>query len=482
MNQLKDILYKTNITNVKGLTDIEISSVAFDSREVKPGCVFVAVKGINVDGHNFIDDSIKKGAVAVVCEKFPQNLKDGITYIKVKNSGFALGVLSSNFFNNPSSKLILVGVTGTNGKTTIATLLHQLFILLGYKTGLLSTIQNKINEQDIPATLTTPDALKINEIISKMVDSGCSYCFMEVSSHAIDQNRTAGLDFAGAIFTNITHDHLDYHKTFKNYLKIKKRFFDLLSSSAFALSNIDDKNGKIILQNTKAKSKTYSLKHKSDFKCKIIENQIEGLQLNIDGEDVWFRIIGNFNAYNLLAVYATAILLGEEKSKVLTALSSLKTVEGRFEYIKTQNNIIAIIDYAHTPDALKNILDAISAIRTKNEQLITVVGAGGDRDKKKRSLIGKVAAEKSDKVILTSDNPRSEDPEQIIEEIKNGVDPVNYKKVISITNRKEAIKTACVLARAGDIILVAGKGHEKYQEIKGIKYPFNDKEILKKYL
>ncbi|MCK4287646.1 MAG: UDP-N-acetylmuramoyl-L-alanyl-D-glutamate--2,6-diaminopimelate ligase [Bacteroidales bacterium] len=482
MNQLKDILYKTNITNVKGLTDIEISSVAFDSREVKPGCVFVAVKGTNVDGHNFIDDSIQKGAVAVVCEKFPQNLKDGITYIKVKNSGFALGVLSSNFFDNPSSKLILVGITGTNGKTTVATLLHQLFILLGYKTGLLSTIQNKINEQDIPATHTTPDAPKINEIISKMVDSDCLYCFMEVSSHAIDQNRIAGLDFAGAIFTNISHDHLDYHKTFKNYLKTKKRFFDLLPSGAFALSNIDDKNGKIILQNTKAKSKTYSLKHKSDFKCKIIENQIEGLQLNIDGEDVWFRIIGNFNAYNLLAVYATAILLGEEKSKVLTALSSLKTVEGRFEYIKTQNNIIAIIDYAHTPDALKNILDAISAIRTKNEQLITVVGAGGDRDKKKRSLIGKIASEKSDKVILTSDNPRSEVPEQIIEEIKNGVDPVNYKKVISITNRKEAIKTACVLARAGDIILVAGKGHEKYQEIKGIKYPFNDKQILKEYL
>ena len=482
MNLLKDILYKTNITNVKGLTDIEISSIAFDSREVKPGCVFVAVIGTNVDGHNFIDDSIQKGAVAVVCEKFPQNLKDGITYVKVKNSGFALGVISSNFFDNPSSKLMLVGVTGTNGKTTIATLLHQLFILLGYKTGLISTIQNKINEQDIPATHTTPDALKINEIISEMVDSGCSYCFMEVSSHAIDQDRIAGLDFAGAIFTNITHDHLDYHKTFKNYLKIKKRFFDLLPSGAFALSNIDDKNGKVILQNTKAKSKTYSLKHKSDFKCKIIENQIEGLQLNIDGEDVWFRLIGNFNAYNLLAVYATAILLGEEKSKVLTGLSSLKTVEGRFEYIKTQNNIIAIIDYAHTPDALKNILDAISAIRTKNEQLITVVGAGGDRDKKKRNLIGKVAAEKSDKVILTSDNPRSEDPEQIIEEIKDGVDPVNYKKVISITNRKEAIKTACVLARTGDIILVAGKGHEKYQEIKGVKYPFNDKEILKKYL
>lgn len=482
MNQLKDILYKTNITNVKGLTDIEISGVAFDSREVKPGCVFVAVKGTNVDGHNFIDDSIQKGAIAVVCEKFPQNLKDGITYIKVKNSGFALGVISSNFFDNPSSKLILVGVTGTNGKTTIASLLHQLFILLGYKTGLLSTIQNKIIEQDFPSTHTTPDALKINEIISKMVDSGCLYCFMEVSSHAIDQNRIAGLDFAGAIFTNITHDHLDYHKTFENYLKIKKRFFDLLPSDAFALSNIDDKNGKVILQNTKAKSKTYSLKHKSDFKCKIIENQIEGLQLNIDGEDVWFRLIGSFNAYNLLAVYATALLLGEEKSKVLTWLSSLKTIEGRFEYIKTQNNIIAIIDYAHTPDALKNILDAISVIRTKNEQLITVVGAGGDRDKKKRNLIGKVAAEKSDKVILTSDNPRSEVPEQIIEEIKNGVDPVNYKKVISITNREEAIKTACILARTGDIILVAGKGHEKYQEIKGVKYPFNDKEILKKYL
>ncbi len=394
MNQLKDILYKTNITNVKGLTDIEIRSIAFDSREAKPGCVFIAVKGTNVDGHNFIDDSIRKGAVAVVCEKYPQNLKDGITYIKVKNSGFALGVISSNFFDNPSSKLMLVGVTGTNGKTTIATLLHQLFILLGYKTGLLSTIQNKINEQDIPTTHTTPDALKINEIINEMVDSGCSYCFMEVSSHAIDQNRIAGLDFAGAIFTNITHDHLDYHKTFKNYLKIKKRFFDLLPSEAFALSNIDDKNGKVILQNTKAKSKTYSLKHKSDFKCKIIENQIEGLQLNIDGEDVWFRLTGNFNAYNLLAVYATAILLGEKKSKVLTALSSLKTVEGRFEYIKTQNNIIAIIDYAHTPDALKNILDAISIIRTKNEQLITIIGAGGDRDKKKRNLIGKVAAEK----------------------------------------------------------------------------------------
>ena len=390
--------------------------------------------------------------------------------------------MASNFYDNPSSKLKLVGITGTNGKTTIASLLYKLFQNLGYPTGLLSTIQNKIENKIVAATHTTPDPVQINKLINQMVSDGCEYCFMEVSSHAIDQDRIAGLEFAGGIFTNLSHDHLDYHINFDNYLKAKKKFFDELSPKAFALTNTDDRNGNIMLQNTKAIKKSYSLKGVSDFKCKIIENDFEGLLLNIDGQELCTKLIGNFNASNLLAVYATAVLLGENPAEVLTSLSSLETVEGRFDYIRSANNIVGIVDYAHSPDALKNVLDTIDSIRTHNETLITVFGAGGDRDKEKRPVMGKVASEKSNKVILTSDNPRSEIPEKIIKEIENGIGPEYSNRVISITNRKEAIKAACSFARSGDIILIAGKGHEKYQEIKGVKHPFDDKEILKNYL
>ncbi|MCD4747176.1 MAG: UDP-N-acetylmuramoyl-L-alanyl-D-glutamate--2,6-diaminopimelate ligase [Bacteroidales bacterium] len=482
MKNLKDILYKAGITNVTGSTDIEVNSVCFDSRKVKQGDLFIAVKGINFNGHSFINQAIENGAIVIVCEDLPSDILNEITYIKVNDSSYALGVIASNYYNNPSSKIQLIGVTGTNGKTTIVSLLYNLFCELGYKAGLLSTIKNKIDNEDIPATHTTPDAIQINDLLCKMLNKGCSYCFMEVSSHSIVQNRIAGLEFTGGIFTNITHDHLDYHNSFDEYLKVKKRFFDTLPAKAFALSNIDDKNGIYILQNTKAAKKTYSLKTISDFKCKIIENQFEGLQLNIDGIDIWCKLIGRFNAYNLLATYAAAVLLGEDKSKVLITLSNLDSIDGRFEFIKSRDNIIAIIDYAHTPDALKNVLDTIGTIRTRNEQLITVIGAGGDRDKKKRPVMTQIACEKSDKVILTSDNPRSEDPELIIEEMKKGVEPLHFKKVLSITDRKEAIKTACMLAKAGDIILVGGKGHEKFQEIKGVKYPFDDKKIVRQYI
>lgn len=482
MKFLNDILKNIEITKAIGLTDVEVSSVGFDSRKIEPDSVFVAVKGTQVDGHAFISKSIDAGAKIIICETIPKKLVENITYLIVKNSSKSLGILASNFYGNPSSKLMLIGVTGTNGKTTVVSLLYDLFKKLGYKTGLLSTIQNKIGDEIIGATHTTPDPVQINKLLNRMVHDGCTHCFMEVSSHAIDQDRIAGLIFEGGIFTNITHDHLDYHKTFDNYLKVKKKFFDELPDYAFALSNIDDKNGRLILQNTKALKKTYSLKSLSDFKCKIIENQFEGLELNIDGQEFWCRLIGSFNAYNLLAVYGAAVLLGEEKSKVLTALSTVEAVEGRFDVIRSQNNITGIVDYAHSPDALKNVLDTISSIRTKNETLITIVGAGGDRDKNKRSLMGQIVSRKSDKVILTSDNPRSEEPEQVIKDIEKGVEPINYKKVISITNRREAIKTACSFAKPGDIILVAGKGHEKYQEIKGVKYPFDDKEVLREFL
>ena len=482
MKFLNDILKNIEITKVIGSTDVEVGSIEFDSRKVEPDSVFVAVKGTQVDGHTFISKAIDAGAKIIICEILPEKLSENITYLIVKNSSKALGILASNFYGNPSSKLMLIGVTGTNGKTTVVSLLYDLFKKLGYKAGLLSTIQNKIGDEIIGATHTTPDPVQINKLLNRMVHAGCTHCFMEVSSHAIEQDRIAGLIFEGGIFTNITHDHLDYHKTFDNYLKVKKKFFDELPEYAFALSNIDDKNGRVILQNTKALKKTYSLKSLSDFKCKIIENQFEGLELNIDGQEFWCRLIGSFNAYNLLAVYAAAVLLGEEKSKVLTALSMVEAVEGRFDVIRLQNNITGIVDYAHSPDALKNVLDTISSIRTKNETLITIVGAGGDRDKNKRSLMGQIVSRKSDKIILTSDNPRSEEPEQVIKDIEKGVEPINYKKVISITNRREAIKTACSFAKPGDIILVAGKGHEKYQEIKGKKYPFDDKEVLREFL
>ena len=481
MRKLTNILNGVEIIKTLGSTDIDINSLQFDSRKVNNGDVFIAIKGTQVDGHLYIDKAIQSGSKVVICEILPEQ-KKGITYIQVNNSSIALGITASNYYNSPSSKLKLVGITGTNGKTTIASLLYRLYQNLGYPAGLLSTIQNKIENKVVAATHTTPDPIQINKLLDQMVTEGCEYCFMEVSSHAIDQDRISGLEFTGGIFTNLSHDHLDYHLHFDNYLKAKKKFFDELPVKAFALTNTDDKNGKVMLQNTQANRKSYSLKSASDFKCKIIENHFDGLLLNIDGQEFCSNLIGNFNAYNLLAVYAAAILLGEKPSEILITLSNLETVEGRFDYIRSLNNIIGIVDYAHSPDALKNVLDTIDSIRTHNETLITVFGAGGDRDKQKRPLMGKVASEKSDKVILTSDNPRSEAPEEIMNDIENGIAPQYSNRVISITNRKEAIKAACSFARNGDIILVAGKGHEKYQEIKGVKHPFDDKEILKNYL
>ena len=482
MKELKDILYKAGCVKALGPTDVKINAVCFDSRNVQKNDLFVAVKGTKSDGHKFIDETIVKGAIAIVCEKLPETIREGVSYIVVENSDYALGVMASNYFDNPSSKLQLIGVTGTNGKTTIVTLLHKLFSELGYDCGLLSTIRNLIKDLEIPATHTTPDSIELNRLLKLMVDEGCKYCFMEVSSHAVVQNRIAGLDFAGGIFTNITHDHLDYHKTFEEYLKAKKRFFDMLRADAFALSNIDDKNGTVMFQNTKAKKYSYSLQRLADFKCRIIENQFSGLELNIDGTDVWCKLVGKFNAYNLLAIYAIAIILGIEKLEVLRILSKLDSAEGRFEYITSENGIIGIVDYAHTPDALNNVIAAINAIRSHNEKLITVIGCGGDRDVTKRPEMAKIACSGSEKVILTSDNPRSEKPVKILEDMQAGVETQHAKKVLTIENRKEAIKTACSIAVSGDVILIAGKGHEKYQEIKGVKYPFDDKEILKEFL
>jgi UDP-N-acetylmuramoyl-L-alanyl-D-glutamate--2,6-diaminopimelate ligase len=482
LKELKDILYKAGCVKALGPTDVKINAVCFDSRYVQKNDLFVAVKGTKSDGHKFVDETIVKGAIAIVCEKLPESIREGVSYIVVENSDYALGVMASNYFDNPSSKLHLVGVTGTNGKTTIVTLLYKLFSELGYDCGLLSTIRNLVKDLEIPATHTTPDSIELNRLLKLMVDEGCKYCFMEVSSHALVQNRIAGLDFAGGIFTNITHDHLDYHKTFEEYLKAKKGFFDMLRTDAFALSNIDDKNGTVMFQNTKAKKYSYSLQRLADFKCRIIENQFSGLELNIDGTDVWCKLVGKFNAYNLLAIYATAIILGIEKLEVLRILSKLNSAEGRFEYITSENGIIGIVDYAHTPDALNNVIATINAIRSHNEKLITVVGCGGDRDVTKRPEMAKIACSGSEKVILTSDNPRSEEPVKILEDMQAGVEPQHAKKVLSIENRKEAIKTACSIAVSGDVILVAGKGHEKYQEIKGEKYPFDDKEILKEFL
>ena len=478
MKHLKDILYGVSLQQVIGATNARVEAIAFDSRRVQAGTLFVAVKGTVSDGHQFIDKAIELGATSIVCEILPENLVSGIRYVKVDNSAKALGIMAANFFDHPSQELKLVGVTGTNGKTTTATLLFQLFRELGYKTGLISTVQNQINEEIVPSTHTTPDPIALNQLLRKMVDAGCDYCFMEVSSHAVAQYRIAGLQYAGAVFTNITHDHLDFHLTFDNYLKAKKQFFDELGASAFALTNADDKNGQVMLQNTRAHKKTYSLRSMADYKAKIIENQFNGLLLNIDNEEVWFKMVGSFNAYNLLAVYATAMLLDQDKLKVLTALSRLHGAEGRFDYVISKNGVIGIVDYAHTPDAVLNVLNTIRDIRKGNEQVITIIGCGGDRDKTKRPVMAQVACEGSDKVILTSDNPRSEEPEQIIRDMEAGVSPTNRKKTLSITDRKEAIKTACHLAQPGDIILLAGKGHEKYQEIKGVKHPFDDKQIL----
>jgi len=482
MRYLKDILEKVVVKEVLGSTDIEINSLKLDSRSVEPGCLYFAVKGTVSDGHIYIPDAIKAGAIAVVCELMPKKQDSNVTFIIVEDCSVAKAVIASNYHGNPSSRLNLIGVTGTNGKTTTVTLLHQLFQNLGYKTGLISTIQNKIQEQKLAATHTTPDPVQLNELLAQMVEEGCTHCFMEVSSHAIVQNRISGITFRGGIFTNLTHDHLDYHKTFESYLKAKKVFFDNLSPDGFALINKDDKNGKIMVQNTKASVSTYSLQSMADFHCRIIENEFQGLHLMIDGTECWFRLIGNFNAYNLLAVYATAILLGEGKEKVLTQLSLCEPVDGRFNYIRTPDGITAIVDYAHTPDALQNVLGTIQSIRTHQEQIITVVGAGGNRDTTKRPVMAKIACSLSDRVILTSDNPRNEEPEAILEDMKKGIPSPYENKVLVIVNRKEAIKTACALAKAGDIILVAGKGHETYQEIKGIRYPFDDKMVLKEVL
>ena len=432
------------------------------------------------DGHKYIATCIEKGARIIICETLPEEIDTTVTYVQVSNSSKALGQLASNFYGRPSSKMKVIGVTGTNGKTSTVTLLYRLFRALGHSAGLLSTVENQINGEVIPSTHTTPDAIHLNELMKKMVDSNCEYCFMEASSHAIDQSRIEGITFAGGIFTNITHDHLDYHKTFDNYLKAKKRFFDELAADAFALTNIDDRNGDVMLQNTKAHKYSYALRSPADFKAKIIDNNVRGLQLEINGTDMFTRLIGEFNAYNLLAVYATATLLGVDKLEALTQLSALAPPEGRFDQIVSeQDGITGIIDYAHTPDALKNVLHTINAIRRGNETLISIVGCGGDRDATKRPVMAQVAAHLSDKCILTSDNPRSEDPNEILRQMNEGVTITDRKKVLSITDRKEAIRTACMMAGKGDIILLAGKGHEKYQEIKGIKYDFDDKTVLR---
>ncbi|MBK7970848.1 MAG: UDP-N-acetylmuramoyl-L-alanyl-D-glutamate--2,6-diaminopimelate ligase [Bacteroidia bacterium] len=478
MKVLKDILYKAGLQEILGTTSVEVNSVKFSSREVEKGCLFVAVRGTVTDGHEFIQQAVDAGAAAIVCESFPKMIRQGVTYVRVSDSAVALSVICGNFFDNPSAKLKLIGITGTNGKTTTATLLFHLFRRLGYRCGLISTVQNQVNEEVLPATHTTPDPVKLNGLLYMMVRENCDYCFMEVSSHAVAQHRIAGLTFRGGIFTNITHDHLDYHKTFDEYIRAKKGFFDMLGEDAFALYNADDKNGKIMVQNCKAQKQSFALKSMADFRTRVIENSFGGLLLNIDNNEVLCRLIGSFNAYNITGIYGAAILLGEEKLNVLTGISSLTPVEGRFEYIVSESKVIGIVDYAHTPDALQNVLSTIGDIRTRNEKVITVVGCGGDRDAAKRPLMAKIACEMSDKVILTSDNPRSEEPEKIIEEMKTGVQPQHYKKVLSVTDRREALRVACSLAAPGDIILVAGKGHEKYQDIKGVKHPFDDKQVL----
>jgi UDP-N-acetylmuramoyl-L-alanyl-D-glutamate--2,6-diaminopimelate ligase len=482
MAELKDILYKVSITSSYGDMGVRVKGICFDSRQVKPGYVFVALKGTHSDGHEFIAKAIDSGASAIVCEKLTDTIHEKVTYATVKNSAQALGIIAANFFGNPSQKLKLVGVTGTNGKTTVATLLFQLFGSLGYRVGLISTVEYRIIDQALPSTHTTPDPIHLNELLVKMVDAGCTHAFMEVSSHAVDQDRIAGLKFAGALFTNITHDHLDYHKTFENYIKAKKKYFDELSSDAFCLVNADDKRGMVMMQNTKATKYSYGLKKMVDFKGKILTNSIEGLELEIDNKNVWFKLIGDFNAYNLLAAYGAGVLLGEDADKVLTVLSSMKGAIGRFELIMPGSKIIAIVDYAHTPDALKNVLETIAQFRTGNEQVISIVGCGGNRDKTKRPLMAAIACRLSDKVVLTSDNPRDEDPLAIIKDMQTGIGPSDARKTVVIPDREEAIKMACMMAKENDIVLVAGKGHETYQEIKGVKHPFDDREVVERML
>jgi UDP-N-acetylmuramoyl-L-alanyl-D-glutamate--2,6-diaminopimelate ligase len=482
MKLLNDILYKAGITEIAGDPQAPVSGIQFDSRKVSSGDLFAAIRGTQTDGHAFIPSALAAGAKVVVCEEIPSDKPEGVTFVKVKDSSQALGVMASNFYGNPSEELKLVGITGTNGKTTTATLLYELFTSLGYSAGLLSTIHNILLGEVIPSSHTTPDPLEMNRLLRDLANRGGGYCFMEVSSHAVAQNRIAGLSFTGGIFSNITHDHLDYHKTFQEYLRAKKGFFDQLPPGAFALINTDDKNGRVMVQNTRARISTYALKSAADFKCRILENQFEGLHLWMDGHDIFCRLTGEFNAYNLTATYAAAILLEQDPEEVLAFLSSVKPVEGRFDTLRSKDNITAIVDYAHTPDALLNVLKTIGELRTRNEKVITVVGAGGDRDRSKRPLMAGICADKSDLVILTSDNPRSEDPGDIIAEMRKGVPADQARKVMVIENRREAIRTACNLASPGDIILVAGKGHEKYQEIKGVRHPFDDKKILEEML
>jgi len=480
--ELKNILYKVTIDAVVGDTSVSINNIQFDSRKIVSGDVFVAIKGTKVDGHDYIEQVIEKGANTIICENIPKITIEGVTYVKVDNTSKALAIMASNYYGVPSENLRLVGVTGTNGKTTIATLLYQLFKKAGYKVGLLSTVKIFVDQKEYKATHTTPDSLTINKYLSEMNNEGVEFCFMEVSSHGIHQSRTEGLCFEGAIFTNLTHDHLDYHETFAEYRDVKKSFFDNLPKSAFSLVNIDDKNGSVMLQNTVSKKYTYALKSYADYRAQILENQLNGLFLKINDNEVWTKLIGNFNAYNLLAIYGTADLLGLESVEVLRLMSELDSVSGRFQYLISEEKITAIVDYAHTPDALKNVLETVNSIRTKNEKLITIVGCGGDRDKTKRPIMAHIASALSDKVIFTSDNPRTENPEQIIKDMEVGVQPQNFKKTMSIVDRNQAIKTACQLANANDIILIAGKGHETYQEINGVKTNFDDYKIVEEFL
>ena len=483
MALLQDILYKSGIRSVTGRTDIEVKDVQIDSRKITTGSLFIAIRGVSTDGHQFVDKVVSAGAVAVVVESMPAILKEGVTYVQVDDSSLAAGFIAHNFYGQPSEKLKLVGVTGTNGKTTIATLLYKLFTALGYQCGLLSTVQNHIGEKVIEATHTTPDQVSINALLKQMVEAGCTHVFMESSSHAIHQHRIAGLKYAGGLFSNITHDHLDYHKTFDEYIRVKKSFFDSLPANAFAISNADDKRGVVMLQNAVAKRYLYSLRTLADFKGKILENSLTGLVMTVNEQEVHFRLIGEFNAYNLLAVYGAAICLGEDKQEVLRCLSVLTGAEGRFDYIvSAKDRIIGIVDYAHTPDALLNVLATIKNLKKGTEQVITVVGCGGDRDKTKRPVMAEVVCEHSDRVILTSDNPRTEDPQAILKDMEAGVNAASKRKTLSIVDRKEAIKTAVSLCQPEDIVLIAGKGHEKYQDINGVKYPFDDKKVLMEVL
>lgn len=475
---LSDILYKVSLQAVSGITDIDIQNIVFDSRQVKRGSLFVAIGGTQVDGHNFIEKAIELGAAAILCERLPEKTHENVTYLQVENSARTMGLIAANFYGNPSKKLKLVGVTGTNGKTSSVTLLFRLFRKLGHRCGLLSTVQNQIDDEIIPSTHTTPDSIKINELLNEMVQKGVRYCFMEVSSHSVVQERIAGLHFAGGVFTNITHDHLDFHETFDNYIRAKKGFFDQLPASAFALVNTDDKNGKIMIQNTAARKESYSLRNIGSFKGKILACGLFGLQMDIDNREVWFKLIGAFNAYNLLGVYGAAVLLGENPDEVLMQLSDIQPPAGRFEQVVSQNHIVGIVDYAHTPDALKNVLETIVDLQEGNQQIITVVGCGGNRDATKRPIMAEIACKFSNRVILTSDNPRNEDPLAILGQMESGVPMIYVNKVQTIEDRHEAIFEAVKIARPQDIILVAGKGHETYQEIKGVKHHFDDKEVL----